>query len=470
MTLRLSDLLLNSQSDERLVSLARAGHERAFAAIVERYRPELQAMARRLCSDGRSEDVVQQAFLSAFTALSSGCEVRHLRGWLYQIVRNTAGRSQAPACLPLDCATTSANVVEEVVQQRVLAMTALSEIARLPASQRQAMIGTALDGRARAEIARSMGLSEGAVRQLVHRARTTLRGAMTALTPWPLARLISAAGPDAPGPAELAAGAGAASSGGAALKLGALIASGTLLTGAAVHLQARPSHRGDARAQTSVHARGPVARAHPVEAASVTAPLSAGAAAARHAATAAHGASRSVAYFRVPLRLVHRGRHGGAPASSGGRSRGLPGNRRGDGRGSANRTDGAGSRGGHDGAGSLRGSGSGSGSGGDGQRGTSGSGGGTHTDGTGGSGTGSRTGTDSSSGGDAQMASVSPSFASSTDASGTHTDSGSGDGSSSGTAFQANSGSGSGTGGDSSGDSGSGAGLVSGGGGGTSGG
>jgi hypothetical protein len=37
----LSDVFLRSQSDERLVALARAGHERAFVAIVERYRREL---------------------------------------------------------------------------------------------------------------------------------------------------------------------------------------------------------------------------------------------------------------------------------------------------------------------------------------------------------------------------------------------------------------------------------------------
>jgi RNA polymerase sigma factor (sigma-70 family) len=261
---RLSDLLLSSQSDERLVTLARTGHERAFAVIVERYRPELQAMAQRLCSDGRGEDVVQQAFLSAFAALRSGCEVRHVRGWLYQIVRNAAGRSQTPICVPLDGTTASVNGLEDVVQQRALAMTALSEIARLPPRQRQAMIGTALDGRARAEIASSMGLSEGAVRQLVHRARTTLRSAITAITPWPLARWL----PDAPGPAEVAGGAGVASSGGLALKLGALLASGTFLTGAAVHLQAPSPHRGDARAAISARGRSAGARARPVTVAS----------------------------------------------------------------------------------------------------------------------------------------------------------------------------------------------------------
>ena len=87
MSPRLSDLFLGSQSDERLVSLARAGHDRAFVAIVERYNAELHALARRLCSDGRAEDIVQQTFLSAFAALRSGAEVKHLRGWLYRIAQ-----------------------------------------------------------------------------------------------------------------------------------------------------------------------------------------------------------------------------------------------------------------------------------------------------------------------------------------------------------------------------------------------
>ncbi len=244
-------VLLRSQSDERLVGLARAGNERAFAAIVERYSPELQALARRLCSDGRSEDVVQQAFLSAFTALSTGSEVRHLRGWLYQIVRNAATRPAGPLCVPLDQAAASLNSVDDVVQQRALAMTTLAELARLPDRQRQAMIGTALDGRARAEVASSMGLSEGAVRQLVHRARTTLRSAVTAVTPWPVARWLVAIRPDMPGSTELAAGAGAASSGGLAIKLGALLASGTLLTGVAVELGHLPAPRAGARTPTT---------------------------------------------------------------------------------------------------------------------------------------------------------------------------------------------------------------------------
>ena len=249
MSPRLGDLFLTSQSDERLVSLARAGHERAFAVIVERYRPELLAFARRLSSDGRGEDILQQAFLSAFAALRSGPEVRHLRGWLYRIVRNAAAPSPAPVCVPLDDTTAGGLAVEDVVQQRALAMSALTEMGRLPSRQRQAIVGTALDGRPRAEVASAMGLSEGAVRQLVHRARAQLRTVVTAVTPWPLARWFAGAGGAGNGSAVDVAtgvGAGAVSSGGVALKLGALLASGTIATGAAVvdiHGSASRTHR-----------------------------------------------------------------------------------------------------------------------------------------------------------------------------------------------------------------------------------
>jgi hypothetical protein len=41
MTPRSPEPLLSSRSDERLVSLARAGNEQAFATIVERYRRAL---------------------------------------------------------------------------------------------------------------------------------------------------------------------------------------------------------------------------------------------------------------------------------------------------------------------------------------------------------------------------------------------------------------------------------------------
>jgi RNA polymerase sigma factor (sigma-70 family) len=257
----LSDLFLRSQSDERLVELARSGHDRAFAVIVERYRRQLYAVARRLDFDGKAEDVVQQTFLAAFAALRSGAEVRHLRGWLHQILRHAAWRSssgsRADASLDVPAASTPA--VDETVENRLLALDALAEISRLPDRQQAAFVQTTLEGRSRAEVATSLGVTEGAVRQLVHRARASLRSVVTAITPLPIARWLGAVRPGGGGPgvAELVAGAGAAPAGAAAVKVGALLASAAVAAGVLV---THTSHLAGVHARdggSSVQAPGP---------------------------------------------------------------------------------------------------------------------------------------------------------------------------------------------------------------------
>src|SRR5207302_6210093 len=72
------------------------------------------------------------------------------------------------------------------VEQRMAARQALEGLAALPELQRKAMLGTALEGRSHDELAASMGLSNGAVRGLIYRARATLRAAAAALIPGPL--------------------------------------------------------------------------------------------------------------------------------------------------------------------------------------------------------------------------------------------------------------------------------------------
>jgi RNA polymerase sigma factor (sigma-70 family) len=263
----ISDIFLSSQSDERLVALARAGHERAFAAIVERYRRELGAYARRLDSSDRSEDIVQQALLSAFTALRSGSEVAHLRGWLYQIVRNTAIRASArerPAA-ELDASLTGTESLEDAVETRMRAREVLTELGRLPTRQREAIVEMSIAGRSRAEVASTMGLTEGAVRQLTHRARVKLRSAVTALIPFPLARFLGA-GSDG-GASDVVMGAGAASVGGVMAKVGALVATGVVAT--AVVSSPLGTHHRKAAARHHVSAVAPPPRAtrhggHPV--------------------------------------------------------------------------------------------------------------------------------------------------------------------------------------------------------------
>jgi len=83
--------LLATQSDERLLALVRDGHERAFEALVNRYRKPLLNYCRRLSlPEGRAEDVLQQALLKTWIALRDGAEVRDIKAWLYRVVHNTA--------------------------------------------------------------------------------------------------------------------------------------------------------------------------------------------------------------------------------------------------------------------------------------------------------------------------------------------------------------------------------------------
>ena len=90
MTPIVSATLLRTQSDARLALLAGQGHERAFEAIVERYRRPLHRYCRRILPEARAEDAVQQTFLKAWSALSGGTRVEDLKPWLYRIAHNAA--------------------------------------------------------------------------------------------------------------------------------------------------------------------------------------------------------------------------------------------------------------------------------------------------------------------------------------------------------------------------------------------
>jgi RNA polymerase sigma factor (sigma-70 family) len=190
--------LLRAQSDERLVELAAGGHERAFEAIVERYRKPLLRAARRVLPEGRAEDALQQALLAAWTALQRGDEVRDVRPWLYRIVHNTslnALRMSGYDYAELHEAARITNAGEDELERRAVVRQTLASLAALPDRQREALIRTAISGDSQEAVARDLGLSDNALRQLVHRARMSMRAAVTALTPMPLVTAAASGSP-----------------------------------------------------------------------------------------------------------------------------------------------------------------------------------------------------------------------------------------------------------------------------------
>jgi DNA-directed RNA polymerase specialized sigma24 family protein len=98
LTGRAGPRVLGDASDERLVALARAGDERAFAAIVERYRVPLLRCCRSFVRAAAAEDALQQTFINACRALSRGDEPAALRPWLHEWVVERAGAA-APLAL-----------------------------------------------------------------------------------------------------------------------------------------------------------------------------------------------------------------------------------------------------------------------------------------------------------------------------------------------------------------------------------
>jgi len=229
--------LLRLQSDERLARLAALDNHPAFEAVVRRYRPELLRSARRILSEGRAEDAVQQALLKAHRALLRNGPPEKLRPWLHRITLNSAldlVSQDSPDALPEAEELGGSEGVAETHERSERLRETVSAIQGLPDTQRRAIVARELEGRSHDEIASELGLSAGAARQLISRARAGVRSAATALTPTGLLeRMIATGGSESGRPiAEIATG-GAA--GGAAAKLAvAAIVTGGVVGGAAL--------------------------------------------------------------------------------------------------------------------------------------------------------------------------------------------------------------------------------------------
>jgi RNA polymerase sigma factor (sigma-70 family) len=236
---------LRTQPDRRLVALVRDGYELAFDEIVRRYAKPLGRYAASVVG-ARSEDVTQDAFSKALVALRRDGNEIELRPWLYRIVRNTALndlRDRPPTPELLAEEIVGGRGAAEEVERREEIVDLVSRLRALPEPQRAAIVMRELEGLSHDEIASALGMSGGAARQMIYRARQALREGASLLLPIPVLRVLLEHG------TEMAAGAGAAGAGGAAiattasaggaggaLKLGALavVVAGSVGTGVAL--------------------------------------------------------------------------------------------------------------------------------------------------------------------------------------------------------------------------------------------
>lgn len=248
--------LLRLQSDERLVALVRDGHEAAFAVLVDRYQGQLERYAERIVGPSRAEDVVQQAFVNAHRGMLRDDRDLALKAWLHRITHNAAlnvlrkdrdevGIDEEDGAGRL---AATATATADVAELRARLRETLDAIAALPAPQRDAIVLRELEGRSHEEIALALGITAGAARQQVMRARISLRAAVSALTPYPLlahAASSISSGTELGRTAAESAAVGGAGAGAVLLKLTA----GVATTGALASTFAVPALREQPRAE-----------------------------------------------------------------------------------------------------------------------------------------------------------------------------------------------------------------------------
>jgi RNA polymerase sigma factor (sigma-70 family) len=253
--------LLRVQSNERLASLSAAGAKGAFDLLAERHRPALLRACTRILPEAQAEDAVQQALLNAHQALRRNGAPQRFEPWLHRIAVNAALKELRRFREELPLEEDRINGVEqppERQERRERLREVVEALAALPAGQRRALLLRELEGRSHLEIARSLGLTPGAVRQLIHRARSGVRSMVSALTPYGL--LMRLAAGDGESQSRLAELFGGGMAGAAAGKtvVAALVAGG-VAGGIAMAPEERPG-----TAKAAGNERGtPIARSAP---------------------------------------------------------------------------------------------------------------------------------------------------------------------------------------------------------------
>jgi RNA polymerase sigma-70 factor (ECF subfamily) len=176
---------MKDATDGDLVRRARGGEAAAFAELCRRHGSRARTLARRvLGADAEAEDVVQDALLAAFAGLARLRDPERFGGWLYAIAVNLARmrvRARHPdgALAPAAAAPTP----EEAVEQTERARLVRSAFAALSDGEQRVVFLHYFGGHGCAEIGAMLGLTEGAVRVRLHRARGRLRSELEFLRP-----------------------------------------------------------------------------------------------------------------------------------------------------------------------------------------------------------------------------------------------------------------------------------------------
>lgn len=195
-----------ADADEtELVQLLVAGDRPAFERIYRKHNAALIRLAMGIvASRATAEEVAQDTWIAVLKYVGSFEGRSSLAGWIFSILINKA-RSRATRegrFVSFDCEGEDDNLAaafdgrgrwkdlpdlwEEVTPERILAGRSVMDhvtaaIETLPAAQRSVIILRAQQGLEAEEVCKILGISEGNMRVLLHRARLAVRAALDGL-------------------------------------------------------------------------------------------------------------------------------------------------------------------------------------------------------------------------------------------------------------------------------------------------
>ncbi len=162
--------------DGALIEQWKAGDQRAATAIVERHAAALARFAARLGVQHDVDEVVQDTFIRAFSALESFRADSSLRTWLFTIARRLVidrqraqARQRGSVELDDNHAATEYDALDTLMADEVSARVARA-MARLTRMQREVFTLRVQEGRNYRDIAEILGSTEGAARVHYHNA------------------------------------------------------------------------------------------------------------------------------------------------------------------------------------------------------------------------------------------------------------------------------------------------------------
>lgn len=180
------DLLLRDQiTDAEIVRRVLDGETALFELIMRRYNQRIYRAVRAIVRDeSEAEDVMQQAYVNAYTHLGQFAERASFATWLTRIAINEALARVRPRALRIvddaegnamdEMQSTGPNPEEAAVAAEIKEVVE-TEIAALPEAYRSVLMLREVEGLSTSETAECLGTSEDVVKTRLHRARTMLR-------------------------------------------------------------------------------------------------------------------------------------------------------------------------------------------------------------------------------------------------------------------------------------------------------